>query len=162
MAGASMVYIFAFQIVNRMISAYGYPFYLIGSMLLFCDLPGCSPVIQSSSRVESFYLKNRAIRCRPLCVQKPGSMDDKHFLSYDIFRPEGQSSITVSRSSEKEYSFVTLCSTVRRSHRPCLPICRSESDALVCGLDAARCHLDNTDVQMLGLACTVFRHTKAD
>jgi len=111
-AGASMVYIFAFQIVNRMISAYGYPFYLIGSMLLFCGLPGCSPVIQNSSRVESFYLKNRAIRCRPLCVQKAGSMDDKHFLSYNIFRPEGQSSITVSRSSEKEYSFVTLCSTV--------------------------------------------------
>jgi len=39
-------------------------------------------------------------------------MDDKHFLSYQMFCPEGQSSITVSRSSEKEYSFVALCSTV--------------------------------------------------
>lgn len=81
-------------------------------MLLFCGLLRCSRVIQNISRMESFHLKDRAIRRRPLYVQKACTVDDKHFISYDIFSPEGQSSITVSRSSEKEYSFVTLCSTV--------------------------------------------------
>lgn len=118
---AFTVYLWSWRAGSNMISSYGFPCYLVGTILLTFGLLGCARVIQRSSRVHELVPGESAdalspsdvpAKYQPLCVQKACTVDDKHFLSYAIFHPEGQSAIKVSRSNGQDYNVVTSCSTV--------------------------------------------------
>lgn len=119
--GGFIVYGWSWRAGSNMISSYGFPCYLVGTVLLTFGLLGCARVIQNTSRVDELSPKhpddeqsptNSTAAYQPLCVQKGCTVDDKHFLSYAIFHPEGQSTIKVSRSNGRDYNLVTLCSTI--------------------------------------------------
>jgi len=98
-----------------MVSLYGYPCYLVGSVLLSDGLLGCSRVIQNSSSVDELSPispTDRALDFLPVCVQRACTVNDQHFSSYAIFHPKGKSTIKLSKSNAQDHSLITLCSTV--------------------------------------------------
>ena len=118
---AFTVYLWSWRAGSNMISSYGFPCYFVGTILLTFGLLGCARVIQRSSRVHELIPRESAdalpqryvsAEYQPLCVQRACTVDDKHFPSYAIFHPEGQSAIKVSRSNGQDYNLVTSCSTV--------------------------------------------------
>lgn len=109
---AFIVYGWSWRAGSEMISSYGFPCYLAGTVLLTFGLLGCARVIQNNSRVDELSPRKSPTEYQPLCVQKACTVDAKHFLSYAIFHPEGQSTIKVSRGNERDYTLVTLCSTI--------------------------------------------------
>lgn len=109
---AFIVYGWSWRAGSEMISSYGFPCYLAGTVLLTFGLLGCARVIQNNSRVDELSPRKSPAEYQPLCVQKACTVDAKHFLSYAIFHPEGQSTIKVSRGNERDYTLVTLCSTI--------------------------------------------------
>ena len=114
--GGFIVYGWLWRAGSNMISAYGFPCYLVGTVLLTFGLLGCARVIQNTSRIDELSPKDPddelSPTYEPFCVQKGCTVDDKKFLSYAIFHPEGQSTIKVSRSTGRDYNLVTLCSIV--------------------------------------------------
>ncbi len=109
---AVIVYGWSWRAGSEMISLYGFPCYLVGTLLLTLGLLGCARVIQNSSSVDELSPKDFPAGYQPFCVQKACTVDDKHFLSYAIFHPEGTSTIKVSIGNGQEHSLVILCSTV--------------------------------------------------
>ena len=109
---AIIVYDWSWKAGSEMLSSYGFPCYLVGTALLTLGLIGCSRVVQNSSKVDELTPKHSQTGYQPLYIQKACTVDDKHFLSYAILHPEGQPVIKVSRSNGRDYSLMTLCSTV--------------------------------------------------
>lgn len=109
---AVIVYAWSWRAGSNMISPYGFPCYLVGTVLLTLGLLGCAQVITKNSKVDELYPQDPSTRYQPICLQKACTVEDKHFLSYAIFHPEGQSTIKLSRSNGRDYNLVTLCSTV--------------------------------------------------
>ena len=109
---AFIAYGWSWRAGSEMISSYGFPCYLAGTVLLTFGLLGCARVIQNNSRIDELSPKKIPAEYQPLCIQKACTVDAKHFLSYAIFHPEGQSTIKMSRGNERDYTLVTLCSTM--------------------------------------------------
>lgn len=109
---AVIVFSWSWKGGSQTLSPYGFPCYVIGTMLLTFGLLGCARVIQNSSKVDELTPKNSRARYQPFYVQRACTVDDKHFFSYAIFHPEGQSVIKVSRSNSRDYGLATFCSTV--------------------------------------------------
>lgn len=108
---AIIVYSWSWTAGSEMISSYGFPCYLIGTMLLTLGLLGCARVIQHNSRVDELSPTTSSAKYQPFCVQKACTVDAKQFPPYAIFHPDGQPVIKMSRSNARDYNVLTLFST---------------------------------------------------
>lgn len=108
---AIIVYSWSWTAGSEMISSYGFPCYLIGTMLLTLGLLGCARVIQHNSRVDELSPTTSSAKYQPFCVQKACTVDAKQFPPYAIFHPDGQPVIKMSRSNARDYNVLTIFST---------------------------------------------------
>ena len=98
---------------SQMLSTYGYPCFIVGSIALSGGLVACSRVIQGSTIVEElvpFEARSEAAHYQPLRIQKACTVDDKHFPSFAIFNAPEEPAIRTSRKNGENYSVVTAVS----------------------------------------------------
>ena len=98
---------------SQMLSTYGYPCFVIGSVALSGGLVACSRVIQGSTIVEELIpseFDSMPALYQPFRVQKACTVDAKHFPSFAIFNAPEEPVLRTSRTNGENFSVVTAVS----------------------------------------------------
>ena len=87
---------------SDMISSYGYPCFLIGSLGASIGIITCSCIIEASTKDNELVPSSNKARYQPLWIQRACTVDSQQFESFVIFNANESQTIKTLRSSDND------------------------------------------------------------
>lgn len=84
------------------VAGYGYPCFLVGTLLVIVGILGCGHVIEGITTEYSFEPAHNS-DLQPLVLPRSVIVADQHFSSYAIFFPSGIRTSTLASDPKESY-----------------------------------------------------------